>query len=68
MSTKDHGLKFAFALTAYDNKTDYVDESEYGEIYAQQVTWGIQNHFIEEFEIPIRHCTSEELGIADGQD
>ena len=32
ISTQEHGLKFAFALTAYDENVDYIDESEYGEI------------------------------------
>ena len=34
MSTETHGLKFAFALTAYDTATEFVDESDYGELSA----------------------------------
>ena len=42
ISTENNGLKFAFALTAYDNNTAYVDESEYGHVTAMYVQWGIE--------------------------
>ena len=34
ISSQDNGLRFAFALTSADGSTDFVDESEYGEIIA----------------------------------
>ena len=34
ISSEDNGLRFAFAVTAADGSTDFVDESEYGEIIA----------------------------------
>ena len=43
VSTERNGLKFAFALTAYDNNTAYVDESEYGHVSAMYVQWGIED-------------------------
>ena len=44
VSTETKGLKFAFALTAYDNNYDYVDESEYGHVSAMFVQWGIESN------------------------
>ena len=34
MSTEEHGLKFAFAFTAYDDNVEYEDVSEYGSVKA----------------------------------
>ena len=65
MSTEEHGLRFAFALTAYDNQVEYIDESEYGYVSAKYATWGIEGHNYSDIEIPIHHCTPEELGLGE---
>ena len=44
VSSEEHGLKFAFALTAYDTNYDYVDESDYGSVSAKYAQWGIEGH------------------------
>ena len=56
VSTSKNGLKFAFALTAYDNNTAYVDESEYGHVSAMYVQWGIDDDSYSEKPIATRHC------------
>ena len=66
MSSEEHKLKFAFALTAYDENVEYEDESEYGSISAKYATWGIVGHSYSDIDIPIRKCTAEELGIVEG--
>ena len=70
MSTEEHGLQFAFALTAYDNKVEFVDESEYGYVSAKYATWGLDGHSYSDTNVPIHHCSPEELGlgIADGDE
>ena len=68
ISSQEHGLKFAFALTAYDENVAWVDESEYGEIQAKYATWGIYGHSYSEVNIPIRQCTEKELGIVEGEE
>ena len=69
ITTESTGLKFAFALTAYDTNYDYVDESEYGHVSAMYSRWGIENdNSYSETKIPVRHCTPEELGITEGSE
>ena len=43
ISTSENGVKFAFALTAYDNQVEYVDESEYAYISAKYAQWGLDD-------------------------
>ena len=69
VSSEEHGIRFAFALTAYDNnQADYVDESEYGQVSAIYAQWGIDSHDYSDTKIPIRQCKPEELGIVKGEE
>ena len=62
--TTDDGLMLAFALTAYDENYDMIDEPDYGEIKAYYKTWGLEGaEFIQFTEIPTSQCTNEQLGI-----
>ena len=68
-STEEHDIKFAFALTAYDNQTEFIDQSEYGHISALYASWGLEDsHAYASTKIPLRHCSPEELGIVEGEE
>ena len=67
VTTENNGIKFAFALTAYDNNTTFVDESEYGHVSAMHVQWGIDDDSYSEIKIPTRICTSDELGLGESE-
>ena len=67
ISTQD-GLKFAYAITHYDNNPEPVDDPRYGNMVARVVRWG----FKEELGIDVsgsrgqHRCTQEELGFSEG--
>ena len=39
--SSDEGMQFAFALTAYDNNRDPIDDPSYGKVSAKIVSWGL---------------------------
>ena len=63
ISTQKNGIKFAFALTAYDNNVTWVDESEYGTVGAMYHQWGLDGEAVNKTKIVSRPCTLEELGV-----
>ena len=38
--TSEDGLKFAFAITAYDSNREPIDDPRYGRVVAKIVSWG----------------------------
>ena len=38
--TTEDGLKFAFAITAYDSNREPIDDPRYGQVVAKIVSWG----------------------------
>jgi hypothetical protein len=61
----------AFAITAYDDEQESIEDPSYGEIKAYYKTWGLIEGQSTNFEeLPSRICTRAELGLEkeDGDD
>ena len=57
----------AFALTAYDNEREPIEDPSFGTIKAYYKTWGLDESVqgIAFEEVPTTMCTEEQLSIRD---
>ena len=57
----------AFALTAYDNNREPIEDPSFGTIKAYYKTWGLEESVqgIAFEEVPTTMCTKEQLSIRD---
>lgn len=56
--TSEQGLRFAFALTAYDENQEPIEDPSYGQVKAYYKSWGIKDSNNVDFEeLPTVYCT-----------
>ena len=54
----------AFAITAFDDNYESIEDADYGDLKAFYKTWGFEDAPGEQFiEIETKQCTKEQLGI-----
>ena len=41
--SSDQGLRFAFAITAYDDNPESIEDPRYGQVKAKYVSWGLKD-------------------------
>ena len=64
-------MQFAFAITAYDNNRERIDDPRYGQVKAKIVSWGLEEGQAVNIDggiLPLRTCTQEELGLVEGKE
>lgn len=58
------GLMLAFAITAFDENQESIEDPQYGRLKAYYKTWGLDDSAGVTFtEIPSSYCTRAELGL-----
>ena len=68
--SSDDGFNLAFAITAYDDNPEPIDDPRYGRIIAKITSWGFEEdeQGVGMSEVKTRNCTKEELGIEGERD
>ena len=63
--TTDQGFAVAFALTAYDDNPERIEDPTIGTLKAYYKTWGIKegSQGVDFEELPIEYCTRSQLGL-----
>ena len=65
--TSEQGLFIAAALTEYDENTEIIEDSRYGELVIDHYGWGYEEAIgSKSMELENHWCTDEELGIKPG--
>ena len=60
--TTDSGLMIGFAITAYDDEQEMIEDEAYGTLKAYYKTWGIgEDGGINFEEIPTSPCTLDQI-------
>ena len=64
-SDDEHGMQFAFGITAYDSNQEPINDPRYGKVVAKFLEWGLggeQGSSLGE-DIPLKPCTKADLGL-----
>ena len=65
--SSDDDFNIAFAITAYDNNREPIDDPRYGRIVAKIVSWGFSETQAVDLGgvLPTHTCTPEEIGLGE---